>query len=60
MEMARRDLAPRDVRPSIEKVIAFLSEQIEETDRELTTRIQTHSTWRVTMDGGARFAPRAG
>ncbi|WP_437934518.1 transposase [Sorangium sp. So ce341] len=38
---------PRDVRPSIEKVIALLSKQIEETDRELTTRIETHSTWPV-------------
>ncbi|WP_437990512.1 transposase [Sorangium sp. So ce145] len=33
MAMARRKLAPRDVRPSIEKLIAFLSKQIEETDR---------------------------
>ena len=34
MEMARRALAAKAVRPSIDKVIDFLSKQIDETDRE--------------------------
>lgn len=47
MEMARRELAPKGVRPSIETVIAFLTKQVDETDRELTTRIESDTTWRA-------------
>jgi transposase len=50
MEMARRDLAPKIVRPSLEKVIKLLSEEIAETDRDLGTRIRTNSAWRAKDD----------
>jgi transposase len=46
-EMARRDLAPAAVRPSIKTVIEFLTKQIDENDRELGKRIQDHSVWRA-------------
>jgi transposase len=49
-EMARRDLAPKIVRPSIEKVIELLSEEIARTDRDLGTRIRTNSAWRAKDD----------
>jgi transposase len=45
MEMARRELAPKAVRPSIQKVIHFLSKEIDETDSDLGKRIKTNSVW---------------
>jgi transposase len=45
MEMARCELAPKGVRPSIDKVIAFLSKEIDDADADLTKRIGTHSSW---------------
>lgn len=47
MEMARRELAPKAVRPSIDKVIEFLTKQINETDRELTNHIESNTKWRA-------------
>jgi transposase len=46
-EMTRRELAPKIVRPSIEKLIKILSEEIDETDRELGTHIKKNSAWRA-------------
>jgi transposase len=46
-EMARRELAPPTVRPSIKTVIDFLSKQIDDNDRELGKRIQNNSVWRA-------------
>jgi transposase len=47
MEMARRELAPPAVRPSIKSVIDFLSKQIDDNDRELGKRIKDNSAWRA-------------
>jgi transposase len=44
-EMARRDLASKIVRPSIEKVIKLLTEEIDDVDRDLGTRIKKNSVW---------------
>lgn len=46
-EMARRNLASKIVRPSIEKVIKLLSDQIDEVDSDLGTRIKKNSVWRA-------------
>jgi transposase len=50
MEMARRELAPKRVRPSIDKVIEFLSKQIDEADRGLTKLIESNTKWRAHDD----------
>jgi len=47
MEMARRGLAVKAVRPSIDKVIDFLSKQIDDTDLELTNLIESNTKWRA-------------
>lgn len=47
MEMARRALAAKAVRPSIDKVIDFLSKQIDDTDLELTNLIESNTKWRA-------------
>jgi transposase len=44
-EMARRELAPPAVRPSIKTVIDFLSKQIDDNDRELGRRLKGNSVW---------------
>jgi len=46
-EMARRELASKIVRPSIETVIKILSDQIDEIDSDLGTRIKENSVWRA-------------
>ena len=46
-EMARRDLASKIVRPSIEKVIKLLSDQIDDVDSDIGTRIKKNSVWRA-------------
>jgi transposase len=50
MEMARRDLAPKNVRPSLVKHIEYLSKQIDETDRSLTKLIESNTMWRAKDD----------
>jgi transposase len=46
-EMARRDLASKIVRPSIETVIKLLSDQIDDVDSDIGTRIKKNSVWRA-------------
>jgi transposase len=50
MEMNRKELAPKAVRPSIETVIKFLSKQIDDADRRITELIDSNSTWRAKDD----------
>jgi transposase len=47
MEMARKELAPKAVRPSIDKVIEFLSKQIDDADKRITRLIDSNTTWRA-------------
>src|SRR5262245_20546942 len=50
MEMARRELAPKAVRPSIEAVIKVLSKQIDDADDGITKLIASNTTWRAKDD----------
>jgi transposase len=47
MEMARKELAPKAVRPSIDMVIKFLSQQIDDADKGITKLVDSNTTWRA-------------
>jgi transposase len=47
MELARKELAPKAVHPSIELVIQVLSKQIEQTDNGITNLIDSNTVWRA-------------
>jgi transposase len=50
MEMARKELAPKAVRPGIDTVIKFLSKQIDDADKDITKLIDSNTTWRAKDD----------
>jgi transposase len=47
MEMTRKELAPKAVRPSIDSVIEFLSKQIDDGDKGIKKLIDSNSIWRA-------------
>lgn len=46
MERARKELAPKAARASIERVIIFLSKQIEDNDKKISKLIDSNTQWR--------------